>query len=29
VGLLARVQQFMGTAPTHNDVTAMALVRSL
>jgi serine phosphatase RsbU (regulator of sigma subunit) len=29
VGLLARVQQFMKTAPTHNDVTAMALVRSL
>jgi serine phosphatase RsbU (regulator of sigma subunit) len=29
VGLLARVQQFMGTAPTHNDVTALALVRSL
>jgi len=28
VGLVARVQQFMGTAPTHNDVTAMALVRS-
>lgn len=28
VGLLARVRQFMGTAPTHNDVTAMALVRS-
>lgn len=28
VGLLARVQQFMKTAPTHNDVTAMALVRS-
>lgn len=29
MGLLARVRQFMGTAPTHNDVTAMALVRSL
>jgi len=29
IGLLARVQQFMGTAPTHNDVTAMALVHSL
>jgi serine phosphatase RsbU (regulator of sigma subunit) len=28
VGLLSRVQQFMGTAPTHNDVTAMALVHS-
>jgi sigma-B regulation protein RsbU (phosphoserine phosphatase) len=28
VGLVARVQQFMRTAPTHNDVTAMALVRS-
>lgn len=28
VGLLARVRQFMGTAPTHNDVTALALVRS-
>jgi hypothetical protein len=28
VGLLARVQQFMGTAPTHNDVTAVSLVRS-
>ncbi|HEX6802911.1 MAG TPA: SpoIIE family protein phosphatase [Terriglobales bacterium] len=29
LGLLARVQQFMGTAPTHNDVTAVALLRSL
>jgi sigma-B regulation protein RsbU (phosphoserine phosphatase) len=29
VGLLARVRQFMGTAPTHNDVTAVALVRAL
>lgn len=29
VGLLSRVQRFMGTAPTHNDVTAVALVRSL
>jgi sigma-B regulation protein RsbU (phosphoserine phosphatase) len=29
VGLLARVRQFMGTAPTHNDVTALSLVRSL
>jgi serine phosphatase RsbU (regulator of sigma subunit) len=28
VGLLGRVQQFMGTAPTHNDVTAVSLVRS-
>jgi len=28
VGLLARVQQFMGTAPTHNDVTALSLLRS-
>jgi serine phosphatase RsbU (regulator of sigma subunit) len=28
VGLLARVQQFMGTAPTHNDVTAVSLVCS-
>ena len=28
VGLLARVQQFMGTAPTHNDVTALTLLRS-
>jgi serine phosphatase RsbU (regulator of sigma subunit) len=28
VGLLARVRQFMGTAPTHNDVTALSLVRS-
>ncbi len=27
-GLLARVQQFMGTAPTHNDVTVVSLVRS-
>ena len=26
VGLLARVQQFMGTAPTHNDVTTLSLV---
>lgn len=29
VGLLARVRQFMGTAPTHNDVTALCLVRAL
>ncbi len=28
VGLLSRVQQFMGTAPTHNDVTALALLRT-
>jgi phosphoserine phosphatase RsbU/P len=28
VGLLARVRQFMGTAPTHNDVTALSLLRS-
>ena len=28
VGLLSRVRQFMGTAPTHNDVTALALVRN-
>jgi phosphoserine phosphatase RsbU/P len=28
VGILARVQQFMHTAPTHNDVTALSLVRS-
>ena len=28
VGLLARVQQFMRTAPTHNDVTAVSLVRA-
>jgi len=28
VGLLARVRQFMGTPPTHNDVTALSLVRS-
>ncbi len=25
VGLLARVRQFMGTAPTHNDVTALSM----
>lgn len=29
VGILDRVRQFMGTAPTHNDVTALSLVRSL
>ena len=28
VGILSRVQQFMGTAPTHNDVTAVSLVCS-
>jgi phosphoserine phosphatase RsbU/P len=28
VGVLADVQRFMGTAPTHNDVTALSLVRS-
>jgi phosphoserine phosphatase RsbU/P len=28
VGLLSRVQQFMGTAPTHNDVTAVSLLHS-
>jgi sigma-B regulation protein RsbU (phosphoserine phosphatase) len=28
VGMLARVRQFMGTAPTHNDVTALSLIRS-
>lgn len=27
VGLLSRVQQFMGTAPTHNDVTTVSLIR--
>lgn len=27
VGMLGRVRQFMGTAPTHNDVTALSLVR--
>lgn len=27
VGLLSRVQQFMGTAPTHNDVTTLSLIR--
>jgi serine phosphatase RsbU (regulator of sigma subunit) len=29
VGLLAKVQQFMCTAPTHNDVTALSVVRKL
>jgi serine phosphatase RsbU (regulator of sigma subunit) len=28
VGVLDNVRQFMGTAPTHNDVTALALVRA-
>ena len=28
VGILSRLQQFMGTAPTHNDVTAVCLVCS-
>jgi serine phosphatase RsbU (regulator of sigma subunit) len=28
VGVLGRVRQFMGTAPTHNDVTALSLVRA-
>lgn len=28
VGVLARVRQFMGTAPTHNDVTALSLIRT-
>jgi sigma-B regulation protein RsbU (phosphoserine phosphatase) len=28
VGILSQVRQFMGTAPTHNDVTALSLVRS-
>jgi len=28
VGLLSRVQQFMCTAPTHNDVTALSVVRT-
>jgi sigma-B regulation protein RsbU (phosphoserine phosphatase) len=27
VGILSKVQQFMRTAPTHNDVTALSLVR--
>lgn len=27
LGILSRVRQFMKTAPTHNDVTAVALVR--
>ena len=28
MGLLSRVQQFMGTAPTHNDVTTVSLTRT-
>ena len=28
VGVLADVQQFMGTPPTHNDVTALSVVRT-
>jgi serine phosphatase RsbU (regulator of sigma subunit) len=28
VTVLDGVRQFMGTAPTHDDVTALALVRS-
>ncbi len=28
VGILVDVQRFMGTAPTHNDVTALSVVRS-
>jgi sigma-B regulation protein RsbU (phosphoserine phosphatase) len=28
VGMLSRIRQFMGTAPTHNDVTALSVVRS-
>jgi serine phosphatase RsbU (regulator of sigma subunit) len=28
VGILSRVQQFMHTAPTHNDVTALSVIRS-
>lgn len=27
VGILSKIRQFMGTAPTHNDVTALALAR--
>lgn len=29
VGMLACVRQFMGAAPTHNDVTALCLIRSI
>lgn len=28
VGILSKIQQFMCTAPTHNDVTALAVVRT-
>lgn len=28
VGLLSRVREFMGTAPTHDDVTALSLIRA-
>jgi phosphoserine phosphatase RsbU/P len=28
LGILSRVRQFMNTTPTHNDVTALALVRA-
>jgi serine phosphatase RsbU (regulator of sigma subunit) len=28
LGILARVRQFMQTSPTHNDVTALALIRA-
>jgi serine phosphatase RsbU (regulator of sigma subunit) len=28
IGLLSRIQQFMGTAPTHNDVTTVSLART-
>lgn len=28
IGLLARVREFMATPPTHNDVTALCMVRS-
>jgi sigma-B regulation protein RsbU (phosphoserine phosphatase) len=28
LGVLSRVRQFMGTAPTHDDVTALSLIRS-
>jgi sigma-B regulation protein RsbU (phosphoserine phosphatase) len=28
LGILSEIRQFMGTAPTHNDVTALSLVRS-
>jgi len=28
VSVLDQVQQFMGSAPTHNDVTALALARN-